>query len=115
MGTHLGGPIGAAIGGGIVTPIDTIVESAIAGTIKDPVLKGQFEEATVGRFVYETLKEILAPSGPGVVAELGATLTGPVLDTAVAQMKEALRGPGVAVAVTDIGSSQLVKKYVLLC
>lgn len=41
-------------------------------------------------------------------------MSDPVLDTAVVQIREALRGPRIDVAVADTGASLLFKKYILL-
>ncbi|ETW87826.1 hypothetical protein HETIRDRAFT_245866, partial [Heterobasidion irregulare TC 32-1] len=57
IGTCLGGPIGAMIRAGLATPIGILAEMALAGyLVHDPRLKAQFEEATIGRFLYESLR-----------------------------------------------------------
>jgi hypothetical protein len=68
FGALMGGPLGAAIGAGLTTFIGILVEAHIAGTITDPALKSQFEEATIGRIIYETLRNVLAA---GAAAKIG--------------------------------------------
>ncbi|KAK2590190.1 hypothetical protein QQS21_012131 [Conoideocrella luteorostrata] len=71
VGAWIGGPIGASIGAGLATPLAILVEIQIAGIIKDPRLQAQFEEATIGRYLYETFRNMLTA---GAAAYLGSFL-----------------------------------------
>lgn len=59
IGSLAGGPLGAALGAGIASPIGIALETVIKKRIADDVAI-QFEDATVGRYVYETLRNMLA-------------------------------------------------------
>lgn len=59
IGGLIGGPFGAAIGAGIATAIGIAVETEIKKGIRDEGLQGEFEEATVGRYLYETFTAML--------------------------------------------------------
>ncbi|KAK5997585.1 hypothetical protein PT974_02948 [Cladobotryum mycophilum] len=63
VGMLVGGPLGSMIGKAIATPIGLIVESAIGGTIDDPRIRGQFEEATFGKILFETIRKVLKTKG----------------------------------------------------
>ncbi|TBU30403.1 Cyanovirin-N [Dichomitus squalens] len=69
LGICIGGRIGAATAAGLLTPVGTLVEMEVRKWIKDDKLKAQFEEATIGRYCYDTLQKMLAP---GAGAYLGA-------------------------------------------
>ncbi|TFB01703.1 hypothetical protein CCMA1212_006413 [Trichoderma ghanense] len=69
VGCYFGGPLGGAIGAGITTWLAIVVEAQISGTIQDPHLQAQFEEATIGRYLYETLRNALAAGAAGYLAE----------------------------------------------
>ena len=59
IGGYIGGPVGAALGAGIATPIGIFAEAEIRKMIaEDPRI--QFEDATVDRYIYETLRNMLA-------------------------------------------------------
>ncbi|KAI3608132.1 cnvh-domain-containing protein [Moniliophthora roreri] len=60
VGVSFSGPIGAVIGAGIATPMGIAVERFIAGKIKDPALRSQFEPATAWRFIYESSRNMFS-------------------------------------------------------
>lgn len=72
IGVWIGGSIGAALGAGLTTALSILVETQIAGKIKDPQLQAQFEEATIGKCFYETIRNMLAA---GAAAYLGSFLS----------------------------------------
>ena len=116
LGALFGGPVGAAIGAGMTTPIAIVVETQIAGKIKDPVLKGQFEEATIGRFIYETLRNVLAAGAAGMIAEFVGGLSTTSYELATQQIKQAFVSwtPPLAGATADLVSYVVLKKWVSL-
>jgi hypothetical protein len=65
IGGLVGGPMGAAIGGGIATSFGILAETELKKNIQDVALLARFEEATIGRYVYETLQNSLT-RGAGV-------------------------------------------------
>ncbi|KDR79182.1 hypothetical protein GALMADRAFT_277685 [Galerina marginata CBS 339.88] len=60
IGSLIGGPMGAAIGAGVATSIGIAAEAGIRKKIGDEGLQGEFEDATVGRYIFETLKAMIA-------------------------------------------------------
>ena len=59
IGSAIGGPLGAALGAGVATSIGIAAETEIQKKIGDDGLRGEFEEATVGRYIYETLRAMI--------------------------------------------------------
>ncbi|KAG8900571.1 hypothetical protein FRC01_010081 [Tulasnella sp. 417] len=110
LGALFGGPIGTIVSAGIVTPIGLVVESAIADVIKDPVLKGKYEEAIVGRFICRTISNILAKSSAEQLSRVVGGFSGLDVEKAVAEVRGVFRGAAVPVA--ELGSYRLLKKVV---
>lgn len=52
-----------------MTPLGVLLETKAAGQITDPGLQTQFEEATIGRYLYESLRNTLAAGVAGYFAE----------------------------------------------
>lgn len=65
LGFMLGETTGSIIGAGIATPIAIWVETEISQYIEDPRLRGEFEEATIGRYIGETLMNMGLAAIPG--------------------------------------------------
>ena len=59
IGSIIGAPPGAALVAGIATPIGIAAEVEIRKTVAED-LRIEFEDATVGRHIYETLRNMLA-------------------------------------------------------
>jgi hypothetical protein len=102
-----GGPVGAAIGAGIATPIGILAETTLANAlVHDPRLRAQVEEATIGRYLFETLRnmgaalvagylgkyleglskaEAAAVEGiiAGLLARLGSKFAGPTVEVSL--------------------------------
>lgn len=110
LGALFGGPLGAVVSAGIIKPIGKVVESAITGVIKDPVLKGKYEEAIVGYLIRDTISLILVEGGAELLAEAVGTLAGLNVETAVAEVRGVFRGAKVEVA--ELGSYRLLEKVV---
>ncbi|KAG9022078.1 hypothetical protein FS837_006765 [Tulasnella sp. UAMH 9824] len=110
LGALFGGPLGAVVSAGIITPIGLVVESAIAGIIKDPALKAKYEEAIVGRFICETISHMLVDGGAEFLVEAVGTLAGNDVETAVAEVRGVFREAKVEAA--ELGSYRLLKKVV---
>ncbi|CAL1703199.1 unnamed protein product [Somion occarium] len=92
VGALAGGPVGGAIGAGLMTPLGILVETEVAGYIKDPRLQAQFEEATVGRYLYETLRNTLAAGAAGYFGEWLGHQTGQLTTAAIGQIAGAFGG-----------------------
>ncbi|KAG8903027.1 hypothetical protein FRC01_009367 [Tulasnella sp. 417] len=110
LGVLFGGPIGAIVSAGIITPIGLIVESAIADVIKDPVIKGRYEEAIVGRFICETISYSLAENSAEQLSRVVGSFSGLDVEKAVAEVRGVFRAATVPVA--ELGSYRLLKKIV---
>lgn len=91
------GPAGAMIGAGIATPLGICVEAVVKKTIKNSALRARFEEATIGRYIYETLRNIFATGGAGHFAKF----------------VEKLKLGSLGVTATDFAMYALLKKYIL--
>ena len=70
----------------MTTPIGILVETKIAGTIKDPQLQAQFEEATVGRYILETIRNTLAVGAAGYIAAYLGSLSGKISSQALGEI-----------------------------
>ncbi|KAI0467785.1 hypothetical protein F4859DRAFT_506508 [Xylaria cf. heliscus] len=86
IGAWIGGPIGAALGAGLTTPLAILVETQIAGTIKEPQLQAQFEEATIGRYLYETLRNTLAAGAAAYLSSFLAAKAGDLTLSALGEI-----------------------------
>lgn len=106
------GPVGAMIGAGIATPIGICVETfVVKKTIKNPALRAQFEEATIGRYIYETLRNIFAAGCAGYFAKFIGGLGPGTLAAMDSDITRAFGKLGVAAA--DFAVYALLKRYVL--
>lgn len=66
IGFMLGETLGSVIGAGIATPIGIWIETEIKEhLIEDPMLLAEFEEATLGRYIGETLVNMGMAAIPG--------------------------------------------------
>lgn len=85
------GPWGTALGTGIATPIGIAAETGIKKKIAQD-LRIQFEDATVGRYIYETLRNMLAAGAAAKFAQwiekLRPEITGLVVSLARYGAKE---------------------------
>lgn len=91
IGAYFGGPLGAVIGAGLATPIGILAEDKIANIWeKNPRLKAQFEEATIGRYIYETLRNMAAAGLGGYLAEWLGSLAATEMSSAVVSILKAL-------------------------
>ncbi|KAF8310744.1 hypothetical protein DL93DRAFT_2061772 [Clavulina sp. PMI_390] len=103
--------IGAAIGAAATTGLGIFVESKVAAKIEDPQLRAQFAEATVGRYIYETLRNTAAAGAAAYLAEyLVATYA--AHPQVLAQVSATFAARGIAVT-TEPSSYALLKKYVV--
>ncbi|KAI1496536.1 hypothetical protein F5X99DRAFT_400150 [Biscogniauxia marginata] len=78
VGTLIGGPLGGVIGAGLAAPLGILVETQIAGTIQESQLQTQFEEATIGCYLYETLQKTLAEGAAEYLGRFLGKQTGKV-------------------------------------
>lgn len=110
LGACCGGPIGGVIATGLTTPIAILVETKIAGTIKDPQLQAQFEEATIGRYLYETLLNVVTLGAAeylgGYIAAVAGKVTAEMLGEVAERFAERVG------ALSKNAASSLLKKYV---
>ncbi|TCD65158.1 hypothetical protein EIP91_003014 [Steccherinum ochraceum] len=85
-----GGILGATLCGGLTAPIGIIVETEAAVIISDVTLKGQFEEATIGRYVYEMVGNVVVAKEAGdMIRALVNAFPGPDFDAACDEVKKA--------------------------
>lgn len=103
--------MGAAIGAGIATPIAILEEISLSNLIEDPRLKAQFEEVTITRFIYETLRNM----GVALVARyLGSyleTASKELLEGLIHRLMVSLGSKAVGKGGSNIAGT-LLKKYV---
>lgn len=112
IGAFIGGPIGAAVGAALTTTIAILAETLIAGTIKDPQLQAQFEEATIGRCFYETLRNMLAAGAAAYLASFLSTQAGNLSARALGEIAKTLSKKATASA-SDFAAYWMIKKYVI--
>ncbi|KAJ6487981.1 hypothetical protein C8R45DRAFT_995083 [Mycena sanguinolenta] len=61
IGGYFGGPIGAALVAGAATPLKMMLEQLVGSNIiQDEVVRSQFEEATLGKYIIETITNMIA-------------------------------------------------------
>jgi hypothetical protein len=85
VGTAFASPVlGLVIGAGLATPLGILEETGIADGIDDPRLRGEIEEATIGRYIYRTMRNMLAPRVAGKFAQLVSAGLGPWINRQLA-------------------------------
>ncbi|KAK0664634.1 hypothetical protein QBC41DRAFT_283636 [Cercophora samala] len=109
VGVWMGGPIGAALGAGLATPLGIFVETQIAGTIKDPQLLAQFEEATIGRYLYETLRNVLAAGAAAYLSSFLSAQAGNLTASALGEIASSLSSKATGFS-SSFAASWLLKK-----
>lgn len=114
VGFLVGGPAGGAIGAGLATPLGILVETEIARTIKDPHLKAQFEEAIMGRYFYESLRNVLAAGAAGYLGRiLGAQMASEFSSKALSEISKRFIGKG-AGSLSEVAAYAFLKLYAQL-
>lgn len=99
------------IGAGIATPIGICVETfVVKTTINKPALRAQFEEATIGRYIYETLRNIFATGCAGYFAKFIERLGLGSLAAMDMDITRAFEKLGVTAA--DFAVYALLKRYI---
>ncbi|KAI0445135.1 hypothetical protein F4803DRAFT_509522 [Xylaria telfairii] len=109
IGTYMGGALGAALGAGFTTPLAILVETQIAGRIKDPQLQAQFEEATIGRYIYETLRNMLGAGAAAYLAPFLGNLVGKLSASALGEIA-AQFSPGALEFSSEVIAYLVIKK-----
>ncbi len=100
--------MGAVIGAGLATPIGILAEYKISNVlVKNPGLKAKFEEATIGRYIYETLRNMAGAAIAGYLATWLGSLAAAEMDSAVVALLKAL-GSSMKLP-TDVGVYALFK------
>lgn len=113
IGSLIGGPVGAALGAGIATPLGIIAEVEIKKTI-EPDVRIQFEEATVGRYIYETLRNMLAAGAAAKFAGWIEKIGLPYFSRVVSELgRDALNFTSTRASSTAMNAS--LKKCVAAC
>lgn len=70
IGRAIGGPvIGMVLGAGLSTSPNVLIGDKVANAIEDPKTRSQILEATVGRYVFETLRDMIAVDQIATAAE----------------------------------------------
>ena len=92
--------IGCVVGAALATPCGILAEVSIANAyIKDPRVRADIEEATIGRYLYETLRNMVAGAAAGALAAwLGKAIT-PGIDAAMQGLVNALVRRGIVISV----------------
>ncbi|KAL9101179.1 MAG: hypothetical protein Q9163_003538 [Psora crenata] len=111
VGTALGNPlIGGVIGAGLASPIGILAETKIADAlIDDPRVRSDIHEATVGRYIYETLRNMLAAGAAAFLAEGVSAAAGPVIDTFIEGVVNGLATKGLKLVI-DFSVYSALKK-----
>lgn len=100
------------IGAGIATPIGICAETfVVKKTINKPALRARFEEATIGRYIYETLRNIFATGCAGYFAKFIERLELGSLAAMDMDITRAFEKLGVTAA--DFAVYALLKRYIL--
>ncbi|KAI1398180.1 Cyanovirin-N [Hypoxylon fuscum] len=82
IGRALGSPvIGTALGAGLATSASVFLDDRIAGLVEDVQARSQLQEATLGRYVLETLRDMLADDAAAPAAEVLAAALNPDIDS----------------------------------
>ena len=103
------------IGALLATPLGIAGETLIKHTINDPVLRAQFEDATFGRVIYETLRNTLAAGAAGALAGYLGTLSTGYVSQIAGQLGNILgKSVTAGTVLTDVALYMLLKKLVTL-
>lgn len=111
IGCLVGGVGGGMIGAALATPLGIAAETLIKHTIDDPVLRAQFEDMTLGRVVYETLRNTLAVGAAGVLAGYLGTLTADFVAQLAGRLGAILgRAITAGITLTEVAVYNLLKR-----
>jgi len=101
IGTGFASPIlGAVIGAGLASPLGILAENEIKkALIDDPHVRSQFEEATVGRYIYETLRNMVAAGAASYLAEGFEAALGPQIDAVISRVVTQLNAKYIKTAI----------------
>jgi hypothetical protein len=112
VGSAFGNPlVGCVIGCGLASPVGILAETSIANAlIDDPRVRGHIQEATVGRYIYETIRNMVAAGAAGFVASSLGEAIGPEIDVLMKGLMASLAKLGIAI--TEILLYAILKKYV---
>lgn len=110
IGVLIGGPLGAALGAGLTTPLAILVETKIAGTINDPMLQAQFEEATIGRYFYESFRNMLAAGAAAYLASFLSAQATNLTTSALGEISSKLL-PSATGFTSELAAYWMLKRY----
>ncbi|KAI1453647.1 Cyanovirin-N [Annulohypoxylon moriforme] len=81
IGRAIRGPvIGMVLGAGLSTAPDIFLEERIAASIEDAEVRSRIQEATLGRYVFETLRDMIAADQTVAAAQLLDAALNPDID-----------------------------------
>ncbi|KAH6917994.1 hypothetical protein BKA70DRAFT_1554159 [Coprinopsis sp. MPI-PUGE-AT-0042] len=91
-GFFMKGPFGAGIAAGLSTPLAKLAESHIAGNIQDPRLRDEFEQATIGRAIVESLTNAIGGEASGYAMQYAGDWLSSSGTELVSKAIEAIKG-----------------------
>jgi len=106
--------IGIVIGAGIASPFGIWAETQIAiKCITDPAVRDQIEEATLGRYIFETLRNIVSAGAAGALAKALSTVLKPGIDAVMKGIMASLAKRGILIG-TNVSLYAILKKVITL-
>ncbi|KAI1635309.1 hypothetical protein F4809DRAFT_651288 [Biscogniauxia mediterranea] len=109
IGTIIGGPLGGMIGAGLAAPLGVLVETQKAGIIQNSLLQTQFEESTIGCYLYETLRVTLSEGAAEYLGKFLGKQPGKVTAQLMSEVASAF-GMRVTKAKSEFAAYWLLKK-----
>ncbi|KAJ7267003.1 hypothetical protein B0H12DRAFT_1068210 [Mycena haematopus] len=112
VGAYFGGPIGAALIAGAATPLKIMLEQwAGSNLISDPVLRQEFEEATLGKYIIETITNMIAAGSGKVLTRFFKQQAAPAIEALAYSFLQGIAKWGIKKATKTINKA-FIKKIV---
>ncbi|KAJ7250032.1 hypothetical protein B0H12DRAFT_685000 [Mycena haematopus] len=115
VGAFFGGPIGAALVAGASTVLGKMLEQwAGSNLIGDPVLRQEFEEATVGTYIIETITNLIAAGSGRMLTRFFKQQAKPMIEALAYSFLQGAAKWGIKKATNSVNKTFVSKWIVLL-
>ncbi|KAJ7266981.1 hypothetical protein B0H12DRAFT_1320948 [Mycena haematopus] len=112
IGGFFGGPAGAALIAGAATPLKMMLEQwAGSNLIDDPVLRQEFEEATLGKYIIETITNMIAAGSGKMLSRFLKQQAAPAIEALAYSFLQGIAKWGIK-KVTGTINKAFIKKIV---
>ena len=113
IGTCIGGAVGGAIGAALSTPLGILAETVLKDTIiADEKIKAGFQKATIGRVVYEILRNTLSIAAAGYLGRYIGSIGTDAIASMSTSLQTVTRIPiSSCTAITEMALYNVLKMY----